>query len=123
MRRAAFAVVVLAVGLAAPVSAGRLFGDITRDGKPVEAGLLITLVPAAAPRTGAGRGEAGAPVDSARTDAVGSYKLMAPAEGKYRLTVRRDKRSVTLPVFSYRQPTRYDLVLEEKDGVFTVRRK
>jgi hypothetical protein len=108
------------MGAAAPAAAGRLFGDIRQGGKPVPPGLLITLVPAAVP--GSAR-PAAAPVDSARTDKVGSYKLAAPAEGKYLLTVHRDEKSATLPVFSYRQATRYDLVLESKDGVLTVRRK
>jgi len=28
-----------------------------------------------------------------------------------------------LEVFSYKEPTRYDLIVEEKDGKLTVRRK
>jgi hypothetical protein len=48
---------------------------------------------------------------------------MVKGEGKYALTIHMGKRNATLEVFSYKEPTRYDLILEEKDGKLTVKRK
>ena len=60
---------------------------------------------------------------SVKTDKVGSYKVMVKAEGKCTLKVYVDKKTATLEVFSFKEPTRYDLLVEEKDGKLTVRRK
>jgi hypothetical protein len=48
---------------------------------------------------------------------------MVKGEGKCTLTVFVDKKTATLEVFSFKEPTRYDLLVEEKDGKLTVRRK
>ena len=101
-------------------NAGKLFGDVRKGDKPVAAGVLITLQPAA--REG-DKGEAAGPIDSVMTDKVGSFKVTVKGEGKYMLTVHDGKQKAVLEVFSYKEPTRYDLVLEEKDGKLTVRRK
>jgi hypothetical protein len=114
-----FVVLVLAASLAASTAmAGRLLGDIKLDGKPVAAGLSVRL--AAAPQPG---GAAAVVVDSTATDKFGSYKLMAKDEGKYVLTLMYEKQPVTLEVYAYKEPTRYDLVLEKKDGKLSLRRK
>jgi hypothetical protein len=34
-----------------------------------------------------------------------------------------EKKTLTLDVFSYKEATRYDLVLEKKDGALSLRRK
>jgi hypothetical protein len=34
-----------------------------------------------------------------------------------------EKQPVTLEVYAYKEPTRYDLVLEKKDGKLSLRRK
>lgn len=119
-------VLVIALGLglwlaASSALAGRLLGDIRLDGKPVAEGLTVrlTTVTAAAAKPGA----APAIVDSTATDKFGSYKLMARDEGKYILTLVFEKQPVSLEVFAYKDPTRYDLVLEKKDGKTSLRRK
>jgi len=102
---------------ASTAAAGRLFGDVKLGGKPVPAGVLITVAAVA---------KAGAkppPPDSTTTDKVGSYKVVIKSEGKCTLTVHYEKQSATLEVFSYKDPTRYDLILEKKDDALTVRRK
>jgi hypothetical protein len=101
--------------------AGRLFGDVKQGGKPVAEGVLITVQ--AAPKTPEAKEPNPAPIDSVLTDKVGSYKLMVKGEGKYTLTVHMAKQQGVLEVFSYKEPTRYDLIVEDKDGKLIVRRK
>jgi len=116
------ALIVVAVA-ASNASAGRLFGDVKMGGKPVPEGMLITVQAAA--KTADKDKEKGpsAPIDSVKTDKVGSYKVMVKDEGKCTLTVYVGKKTAVLEVFSYKEPTRYDLIVEEKDGKLTVRRK
>jgi hypothetical protein len=118
MRTGFTAALVLAGCLAASTAtAGRVFGDIkTADGKPVAEGLRVRVAPVKP-------GAAPAVVDSTATDKFGSYKLTVKEEGKCVLTVVCEKQAATLEVFSYKDATRYDLVLEQKDGKWTLRRK
>ena len=109
---------------ASTASAGRIFGDIKMDGKPVPAGLPVEI--ALVPLAGApGDSVAPAPVrvDSTATDKFGSYKVAVQAEGKCILSVLYEKQTLTLDVFSYKEATRYDLTLEKKDGKLSLRRK
>lgn len=114
-------------------NAGRIFGDVKIDGKPVPAGIpvRIALVPPAAASEsdtaspgarGAGTVPA-AVADSTSTDKFGSYKLVVKGEGKCILTLTYDKQNLALDVFSYKEATRYDLVLEKKEGKLALRRK
>jgi hypothetical protein len=114
------ALIAIALG-ASNASAGRLFGDVKIGGKPAPEGVLITVQAAPSPADK----EKGppAPVDSVKTDKVGSFKVMVKNEGKCTLTLHVGKQTAVLEVFSYKEPTRYDLVVEEKDGKLTVRRK
>jgi hypothetical protein len=114
------ALVIIALG-ATSASAGRLFGDVKVGAKPAPEGMLIT-VQAAASAADKDKG-ATAPIDSVRTDKVGSYKVVVKHEGKCVLTVHHGKQTAVLEVFSYKEPTRYDLLVEEKDGKLTVKRK
>lgn len=118
MRRILIAATLAGACLAASTAqAGRLLGDIKLDGKPVAGGLSVRLAAAAKP------GGAAVVIDSTATDKFGSYKLMAKDEGKYILTLTYEKQPVTLEVYAYKEPTRYDLVLEKKDGKLSLRRK
>ena len=93
--------------------AGKIFGDITLDGKPVAAGIKVKVT----------RPGAKATADSTTTDKFGSYKLLVKEEGKTMLTVFYDKHGLDLAVFSNKEATRYDLVVEKKEGKLTLRRK
>ena len=93
--------------------AGKIFGDITLDGKPVAAGIKIKVT----------RPGATAVADTTVTDKFGSYKLLVKDEGKTTLTVLFEKQPLELAVFSNKEATRYDLVIEKKEGKLTVRRK
>lgn len=123
MRQVVISFVTLVMCMAASnAAAGRIFGDIKMDGKPLPAGVLVTvaLVPAGAPEA---KGKPAVPADSTATDKFGSYKLTVKGEGKCVLTLVYDKQTLTLDVFSYKEATRYDLVLEKKEGKLTLRRK
>jgi hypothetical protein len=119
-KHASAALMLIALG-ATSAYAGRLFGDVKIAGKPAPENTLITIQ--AAPKDPKDPKEAPAPIDSVKCDKVGSYKVMAKNEGKYTLTVFVDKKTAKLEVFSFKEPTRYDLLVEEKDGKLTVRRK
>jgi hypothetical protein len=125
MRRIVFASLAVLVSLASSNAfAGRIFGDIKLDGKPVPAGLMVTVAlapPASAPV--AKPQPAPVAVDTAVTDKFGSYKLNVKQEGKCILTLLYEKQAVKLEVFSYKDAMRYDLILEKKDGKLSLRRK
>jgi hypothetical protein len=109
----AAAAVGLALVVASPAFAGKIFGDIKIDGKPVPEGMKVRIsVPGAA-----------TVADSTTTDKFGSYKLMVKGEGKCTLTVVHEKLPAELAVFSNKEATRYDLILEKKDGKPSLRRK
>jgi hypothetical protein len=116
--------VLLVCVTASTASAGRIFGDIKLDGKPVPAGLPVTIA-LAPPASAAGDTVKPAPVmaDSTATDKFGSYKLSVKPEGKCILSLTYEKQVLTLEVFSYKEATRYDLILEKTDGKFSLRRK
>lgn len=120
MRRTSIVALVLCIWLTASSAvAGRLLGDIRLDGKPVAEGLRVRLVAAVVAKPGA----APAVIDSTVTDKFGSYKLMAKDEGKYVLTLVYEKQTVSLEVYAYKEATRYDLVLGQKDGKLSLSRK
>ena len=111
---------------ASNASAGRIYGDIKMDGKPVPEGLKLKIALAPAPDTSAAKAKVKAVpvvVDSTVTDKFGSYKLAVKQEGKFVLTLLYEKQVVSLDVFSYKEPTRYDLILEKKEGKLSLRRK
>ncbi len=125
MRRIVAVSLTLWVFLAASnATAGRIFGDIKLDGKPVPAGLPVKIA-LAPPASAPGAKPAPAPIvaDSTVTDKFGSYKLTVKEEGKCIVTLVYEKQIPTLEVFSYKDATRYDLILEKKDGKLTLRRK
>ena len=121
MRFALFLTLVLLLASSSAAQAGRIFGDITFGGKPVPTGVLVTLQPV--PKTEGKDKPAPAAIDSTTTDKVGSYKFLVKDEGKCKLTVFYEKESAALEVFSYKEATRYDLVLEKKEGKLALRRK
>jgi len=115
MRSIMLVIMSCAVLVALPTSAnaGRIFGDISVDGKPVPAGVKIKVT----------RPGSSAVADSTVTDKFGSYKLTVKEEGKAVLTVLYNSKPLDLAVFSNKEAARYDLVVEKKDGKLTVRRK
>ncbi len=115
MRSIVLAIVCLAALAVFPAgaNAGKIFGDISLDGKPIAAGVKVKVT----------RPGASAVADTAVTDKFGSYKLLVKEEGKSVLSVLYDGKVLEMPVFSNKEATRYDLVVEKKDGKLTIRRK
>lgn len=120
MRRSALLILLLLTIWTVTAHAGRIFGDIKMDGKPLPEGVLITLQAVKLDPKGAPQPT---PIDSTKTDKVGAYKFMVKEECKCKLTVMYEKQPITMEVFSYKEPTRYDLLLEKKEGKFNLRRK
>ena len=118
MVRIVLTALALAVLAVSPASAGKIFGDIKMDGKPVPAGLVVTIT-----QPLAGKDSTAAGADTTTTDKFGSYKLNVKTEGKCLLTVKKDKETATLAVFSYKVATRYDLILEKVAGKLSLKRK
>ena len=108
------ALVILSISLyATNASAGKLFGDISFGGKPVAAGVRVTVsLPGDPPA-----------VDTTVTDKFGSYKLFVKGEGKATLKVLYGGKALELPIFSNKEATRYDLVVEKKEDKLSLRRK
>ena len=102
-----------AAALPHDASAGKIFGDISLDGKPLPAGVKVTVTKPGAKEV----------ADETTTDKFGSFKLLVKEEGKATLTVVYDKKPLELAVFSNKEATRYDLVVEKKDGKLNLRRK
>ena len=111
---------ILGMSWAASAEAGRIFGDIKLDGKPLPEGVLVILQPVKLDAKGAPQPT---PIDTTKTDKVGTYKFTVKEECKCKLTVMHEKQPVMIEVFSNKEPTRYDLLLEKKEGKFTLRRK
>jgi hypothetical protein len=125
MRKIVIVLLVLFVSLAnSNAYAGRIFGDIKMDGKPVPAGLTVKIA-VAPPASAPADKPASEPVviDTTVTDKFGSYKLSVKQEGKCILTLMYEKQVLTIEVFSYKIATRYDLILEKKDGKLSLKRK
>ena len=93
--------------------AGKIFGDISLDGKPLPAGVKVKIT----------RPGSSIVADSTTTDKFGSFKLMVKEEGKTVLTVMHEKTPLELAVFSNKEAMRYDLVIEKKEGKPGLRRK
>lgn len=98
----------LAVALPSTALAGEVYGTIKEGGKPVKEGLKVELV--CSGKTAA-----------AETDKFGAYRLFAPAEGKCTLTLVVGAERPTVTLQSFEDSARYNLVLERKDGKYTLR--
>lgn len=96
------------VAVAAPLSAGEIFGDL-RVGDQYVAAAPIQLVCAADTVRG-------------KTDAEGSYRLATKGSGKCTITITHEKRSSSVEVVVFDKPARYRLMLELKDGAYVLKR-
>jgi hypothetical protein len=104
------ALILAALAFAGAASAGEVYGTITESGKPAGAGLALKLACE------------GASAD-AKTDAYGAYRVKVAATGNCTLTVASKAGSPSLAVNLYDKPARYDLVLTQSAGKYTVARK
>jgi hypothetical protein len=96
--------------LASRMAAGELYGTITDAGKPVASGIKVEI-------------GASGNVYSTETDKFGSYRVFVKEKGKCTLTLHVRDQSPSVGLFSYDKSTRYDWVLETKDGKLSLRRR
>jgi hypothetical protein len=90
--------------------AGEVYGTIIDGDKPVAAGIKVEVT-------------SGGKAFTAETDKFGSYRIVVKGKGKCTLTVHVKDHSPSAEVFSYDKSTRYDWILETKDGEISLRRK
>ena len=90
--------------------AGELFGTISEGTKPVSEGVKVEV-------------NAGDKTYSAETDKFGSYRVFVKEKGKCTLKVHFKEQTPSFSVSSFEKSTRYDFVLELKDGKYTLGRK
>ena len=95
---------------ASPVLAGELFGTISEGDKPVAAGVKVQVT-------------AGGNTYSTETDKFGGYRLFVKEKGKCMLKVSYKDQTPTFSVASFDKSTRYDFVLTQKEGKYTLGRK
>ena len=119
MRRPFVFLLLLTCLLPGSAFAGRVFGDIKLGGKPAPAGVALKIERV----TGDEKKPTLVAADAGSTDQYGSYKLNVKDPGKCVLTVTYEKQTASLEVFSYKEATRYDLILEKTDGKLSLRRK
>jgi hypothetical protein len=91
--------------------AGELFGTIEFGDKTVGEGVRLELL------------SANKEIFTCVTDKFGAYRLFVKENGKCTLTIYFKDQSPSVVLFSYDKSTRYDWVLEFKDGKYSVRRK
>ena len=95
---------------ASRVTAGELYGTITDGGKPIVSGVKVEI-------TASGNSY------SAETDKFGSYRVFVKEKGKCTLTLHVRDQSPAVGLVSYDNSTRYDWILETKDGKLSWRRR
>jgi hypothetical protein len=110
MRRILAIIGALVLGATA-APAGEIYGTITEGGKPVGEGATVEIR----------CGETAYP--AVKTDKTGSYHLAVKETGKCTLGVQHKGQTASLEVASYQEGVQVDLVLEQKDGKVTLRRK
>jgi len=94
------------LALAAP--SGAIYGDI-RLGDKYLSDLPVSL-------------KCGTVTTDGKTDEAGSFRLTVPRGGKCQLSVSYEKQTAAIDVVVFEKPAQYRLVLELKDGKYTLRR-
>jgi len=89
--------------------AGEIYGDIKKDGEPiVQAEVEIVVGDKIYPKV--------------NLDKYGSYSIYVEEEGECELIVHYRGQRPSIKVHSYEGSVRYNLVLEEKEGKYYLRR-
>jgi hypothetical protein len=106
---------VMAVGLAllcisTAAMAGEVYGTIIEGGKPVAPGIKVEVT-------------AGGTTYTGETNKFGAYRVFVKEKGKCTIAVSAKEGAATAELFSYDKSTRYDWILEVKDGKPQLRRK
>jgi hypothetical protein len=102
MRKTFLTILCLAIACTTAL-AGEFYGTIKEGGKPVKAATKVEVKCA--------KGSY-----STETDKLGSYRLFVPEQGKCAFSVKSGDAAPQMTVHSFEDSTRYNLVLEKKDG-------
>ncbi len=102
---------VLFLAMPALADAGEIYGKVSLGGATVGAGTEIAAQCSA--KT----------YPAVKTDKTGTYNLVVTETGKCTLTVTHKGASATVSVASYEDAAQADIVLENKDGKLTARRR
>jgi hypothetical protein len=103
-------ILLLVAGFSTNAFAGKVYGGITEGGKPVARGVKIDVT-------------CGTNNHSAETDQYGAFNLFVPQQGKCTLKVNYQGQAPTFEINSYEGSVQYDLILEQQDGKYTLKRK
>jgi len=98
----------LAATVPAVAVAGEIYGTITENGTPIKEGMKVNLL-------------CGEKTYGGETDKNGAYRLFAEEEGKCTISVPVGEESPSTTVHSFADSARYNLILEKKDGKYTLR--
>jgi hypothetical protein len=87
---------------------GEIFGDV-RVGETFVADADVKLT-------------CGAEVATGKTDKSGSFRIKSKSNGKCSVAITYQGQSPSVDIVVFERPTRYRLVLEQKDGKYTLKR-
>jgi hypothetical protein len=90
--------------------AGEIYGNIKVGGGPVPEGVKIEIMCPDRPY-------------STTTDKFGSFRIYVSREGRCTLTVHYGQPPPSYEVFSYEGSVRYNLILDQRDGRYFLRRE
>lgn len=103
--------ILLALSVTAlPALAGEIYGTITENAKPIGKDVPVTI-------------EIGGKTYSKSTDEFGGYRIFAAETGKGTAKVPFKGQTLSIEIESYSTPVRFDLVIENKIGSYTLRRQ
>ena len=100
---------VLILGLATQLFAGKINGSITEGGKPV-AGVKVQVT-------------CGSNNYDGQTDGQGAFSVFATDKGKCMLKVTYQGQTPSMEINSYDGSVQYDLILEKQGAQYTLKRK
>jgi len=104
-------VLLLILGFAVQALAGKIYGSVTENGKPIAKGVKIEVT-------------CGTNSYPAETDEYGAFNLFAMAQGKCTLKVAYQGQMPSIEINSFERPTQYDLILEKNSGgQYSLKRK
>jgi hypothetical protein len=89
---------------------GEIYGTIKEDGKAVGKDVVVTI-------------ELGDKSYPKSTDEFGSYRIIVNEVGKCTAKVAYKGQTISSEIESYSTPVRFDLVIESKDGKYSLRRQ
>ena len=89
---------------------GEIYGTIKENGKPIANGIPVTI-------------ELNGKVYSKPTDEFGSYRIIVAETGKGTVKIAFKQQTVGCEIQSYSTPVRFDLVIENVNGQYLLKRQ